>query len=65
MILEIFDDFELKDDDILLKEYEKQYRKLAKQYMGDELYLHLKQKLLQKGYNSSEVNDIITKKSFE
>ncbi len=44
------------------REMEKAYQKLSKKYHGDELFLHLKNKLYVKGFKSEEISDFINDK---
>ena len=47
---------------ILEKEFEKLYIKLSKKYNNLELYKNIKSKLLYKGFNINDINDLIEKK---
>lgn len=49
-------------NDILLREYEKQYRKLSKKFAGQNLRYQLKMKLLAKGFSSSDIEELIDSK---
>jgi SOS response regulatory protein OraA/RecX len=44
----------LVDDNLYKKEYEKLFNQLSKKYSGKELEYKLKQKLYQKGFNTSD-----------
>lgn len=46
------------DENIIIKEYEKQKNKLSKKYDGSELDFKIKMKLLSKGYSSEEIDKI-------
>lgn len=47
---------------VLEKEYNKLLTKLSRKFEGSNLYYQIKVKLLQKGFNSSEIDEIICKK---
>lgn len=57
-------DINLKDDcTIIKKEFEKIYIKLSRKYEGKELLINLKNKMLMKGFSSSEINELIKEKT--
>lgn len=59
MIEDIIKKQEFKSDDNLVKkEYEKLYRKLSRKYDGSNLNYQIKQRLYQKGFNSSEIDNV-------
>lgn len=59
-VLEVLDNIQiLTPDNLLEKEYKKNYDKLAKKYSGDELKYRLKNKLLTKGFSYEEIQDIL------
>lgn len=59
MINEIFDELYLEDNNIIQKEYTKIYSNLKRKYSGNELYQNIKQKLYQKGFQTSEIAEVI------
>ncbi|MDD2180961.1 MAG: FAD-dependent oxidoreductase [Bacilli bacterium] len=59
MIHEIFDELFSEDSNIIQKEYDKLYNNLKRKYSGDELFIKIKQKLYQKGYQMPEIIEII------
>ena len=50
-----------QDNSIIMKEYNKLYIKLSKQYEGQDLYYNIKTKLYKKGFNSNEIDEITKK----
>lgn len=50
----LLDDYDINDEDIYKKEYEKTLEKLKKKYSGKELEYKIKQKMYQKGFNIYE-----------
>ena len=62
MIIEIFDSLNMNSDSILKKQFEKVYTKLSKKYVGKELYYKVKQSLYQKGFDTSEIDELLNKK---
>lgn len=58
-ILFILDNININDDQAIKKEYDKQYRNLSKKYSGDELNFRIKQKLYQKGFSQTDINNIL------
>ena len=61
LILEILDDNLKEDSSILETEFNKLYIKLARKYKGFELNKKIEQKLLLKGFNLSDIKQIIKK----
>lgn len=61
-ILKIVNENLSDDDNILEKEFEKLHIKLSKKYNNLELYKNIKAKLLYKGFNIEDINNIIEKK---
>lgn len=59
----LLDNFDLEDDDLLEKEYDKIYVKLSKKYQGYELQSKIKQKLYAKGFDVNKITNLIQKKS--
>ncbi len=63
MIEEILDSSEFKDNsNILDKEYRKYYNKLSKKFDGSSLDYQVKVKLLQRGFSSYEIDQLIQNK---
>ena len=59
-IMYILNHYEFRDDiDLLKKEYNKLRKKLEIKYNGYELKMHLKNRLLAKGFSSEEINKIV------
>lgn len=58
-IMSILDTMEFSDDATLEHEYQFLYRKLSKKYSGNDLYNHLKNKLYQKGFSLSDIQNKI------
>ena len=58
-IYDEIESYELKDDDLLAKEYSKVKSKLEKKYEGRELNYQIKSKLLSKGFNYDDINKVI------
>ena len=58
-IMSILDTMEFSDDTTLEREYQTLYRKLSKKYSGSDLYHHLKNKLYQKGFSLSDIQNKI------
>lgn len=48
-----------ENEDILKKEFEKEYKKLSRKYSDNELKLKLRQKMYQKGFNMSKIDKFI------
>ena len=62
-ILELINNIDIKDDiKVLEKNYKLLYNKLSKKYKDKELELQLFNKLMAKGFNYSDVKEIINKK---
>lgn len=61
-ILGIINDNLNEDNSVLEKEFEKLYIKLSKKYNNLELYKNIKTKLLYKGFNIEDINNLIEKK---
>ena len=54
----------MKEDlSIISKEYDKLYKKLSLKFDGNKLNYEIKNKLYQKGYNSSEIDKILEEKN--
>jgi len=62
-VLEIIDKNILGDDEIIKKEFDKIYNKLKQKYSGVELQTKLKQKLLYKGFNMEDINNLVQEKT--
>ena len=63
MVEEVIHNTEFKDNsDLLEKEYNKLFNKLSKKYDGSVLYYQIKVKLVQKGFNSSDIDDFVQNK---
>lgn len=62
-ILEIIDDNILSDEEIIKKEFDKMYNKLKLKYSGLELQKKLKQKLIYKGFDIEDINNLIIEKT--
>lgn len=62
-IIEIIENNLNKDNNILNKELEKIYNKLKIKYSGSELKNKVRQKLIQKGFNVSDINNLIQEKA--
>ena len=58
-ILDIYEKFNINDNNLLKKEYDKLYKKLSLKYSDKELYNKIKTKLYQKGFNINDINNII------
>lgn len=58
-IVSILDTVNLKNPDILKKEYYKIKTKLEKKYKEKELEYHIKNKLYQKGFDTEEIGEVI------
>ncbi len=52
------------DNNLANKQMEKTYNNLIKKYSGNELFLRLRNKLYNKGFNAEEINEFINKKQF-
>lgn len=62
MFNECYELLEVDEDSNLEKEFNKWYKKLSSKYCGEELYLKIRQKLYQKGYNVSGIDNLIQEK---
>lgn len=62
-IINIIDSSLTSDDNILNKEFEKNYNILSKKYVGKELYIKLKQKLISKGFEVEKINILLQEKT--
>lgn len=60
-ILTCIDNYEINDSDVLKKEYDILYKKLSKKYSENELETKIKNKLYQKGFDISDINNILEK----
>lgn len=56
-IRQVLDSISYSDEATLEKEWNTLYRKLSKKYQGKELEMHLKNKLYQKGFSMSDINE--------
>jgi regulatory protein len=64
-IIELIDAETLETNDILNDNYNKIYDKLSRKFEGKELIMKIKQKLYQKGFDISEVNEFMSTKCLE
>jgi len=62
MFNECYEALENNDNSNLEKEFDKWYKKLSSKYCDEELYLKIRQKLYQKGYNLSGIDNLIQEK---
>lgn len=62
-ILEIINNNILSDDEIIRREFDKTYNKLKLKYSGVELKTKLKQKLMYKGFNIEDINNLLNEKT--
>lgn len=58
-VVAIFDNMDKDDSSLLQKEFDKNYKKLSSKYSGKELASKIKQKLYQKGFALSDIQNII------
>lgn len=58
MINDCLQNIQFKDNSILEKEYHLLYHKLSKKFEGDNLFFEIKNRLLRKGFNINEINEI-------
>ena len=58
MIVEIINNNLKNNNDVINNEYKKLYRKLSNKYQDDDLERQIKNKLIQKGFSSDEINSI-------
>lgn len=61
MIEETFQSLQKKDNSIIEKEYNKIYNRLSKKYKDNELKMHIKSKLYQKGFDAGEISDLLSR----
>ncbi len=59
MIIDVFDACFIEENHVILKEYQKVYKKLSLKYEGEELYFRIKQKLYSKGFLKEEIENIL------
>ena len=57
-IVEIYDNLNIKNDDLIVKEYNKLYSKLSKKYQDKELEYKIYSKLYNKGFTKEEIDNI-------
>lgn len=57
-IVEIYDNLNIKNDNLIVKEYNKLYSKLSKKYQDKELEYKINLKLYNKGFTKEEIEDI-------
>ena len=57
----VLDSISYSDEDTLEKEFQSLYHKLAKKYQGKDLQMHLKNKLYQKGFSLSAIQEQMEK----
>lgn len=62
-ILDILENNLVNDNNIIKKEFDKVYIKLSKKYSGVELLKKSKQKMLAKGFNLDEINNLLQEKT--
>lgn len=58
IVSSIYDEFDINNDELLKKEYEKIYKKLSIKYRGKELENKVKNKLFKKGFTIEEINRV-------
>lgn len=58
-VVTIFDSIEKDDNTLLQKEFDKNYKKLSNKYSGKELANKIKQKLYQKGFSLSDIQNVM------
>lgn len=58
-IIEIYDSLKIETDDLIIKEYNKLYKKLSVKYTDKELKLKIKQKLYKLGFTIDEINKVL------
>ena len=61
-IIKILDSNLIEDESVINKEFDRLYNKLRSKYSEKELYIIIKNKLFQKGFNIEEINCLIEKK---
>ena len=57
-IVEIYDSLDIKNDNLIVNEYDKLYRQLSKKYSGKELEYKINTKLYNKGFTKEEIDNI-------
>ena len=57
-IIEIYDSLDIKNDNLIVNEYDKLYRQLSKKYSGKELEYKINTKLYNKGFTKEEIDNI-------
>ena len=57
-IVEIYDNLNIKNDDVIINEYNKLYNKLSKKYQDKELEYKINMKLYNKGFTKEEIENI-------
>lgn len=57
-----FNDIDFGNNDLIETNYDILYKKLCSKYNGNDLYKKIKEKLYQKGFSLSEIDDIMNKK---
>ncbi|MBE6144135.1 MAG: hypothetical protein E7169_00980 [Firmicutes bacterium] len=62
MFNECYDLLDVDDNDNLKKEFNKLYKRLSTKEINDNLYLKIRQKLYQNGYNLSDIDKLIQEK---
>lgn len=63
MILQRIENLLINDDEILIKEFNKAYKKYSLKFQGNELKYKLKQVLYQKGFDVDKINELIEAKN--
>jgi len=61
-IIKVLDSYLIEDESVINKEFDRLYNKLRSKYSEKELYISIKNKLFQKGFNIEEINCLIEKK---
>lgn len=64
-IIELINSNKMEDADILKREFNKIYKKLLNKYSSYELYNLIRKRLLIKGFNINEIDELINKKTEE
>lgn len=59
--LSLINDLNINDENAIIKDYEKVYRKLSSKYEGEKLIFMIKQKLYSLGYNIEQIEKIMSK----
>ena len=59
MIIEIFDNIDVDNNNLLKKDYEKIFKKLSIKYSKDKLNFKIRNRLYQKGYTVDEIDNIL------